>query len=128
MRAGLLPVLAAAQFRAATGASCDPVTAEGGTPGLPAATQFSIVCPASDPPPQIKIIKANYGGNCNEQCKCGPSSGCMPCCMHGGPCCPTCLEPKGNDFNFCIYLSLSKNYYSRLSDAVWYSPNHSRLR
>ena len=24
---------------------------------------------------------------------------------------------------FCLYLSLTENYYSRLSDVVWYSPN-----
>ena len=32
---------------------------------------------------------------------------------------------------FCLYLSLAKKCYSRMSDAVWYSPtrpNHSRLQ
>ena len=30
-------------------------------------------------------------------------------------------------FKFCLYLSPTKSSYSRLPDAVWYSPSHSRL-
>ena len=31
------------------------------------------------------------------------------------------------DSKFGRYLTLTKKYYSRLSDVVWYSHNHSRL-
>ena len=49
----------------------------------------------------IVVQKANYGANCNEQCKCVDGGGCMPCCMHGAGslCCPSCVaDDKGNDF------------------------------
>lgn len=93
----LLWVLAAAPLICDSDAGeCSPITAERGE-----GEAFSIECPTSDDglKGEIKILKANYGYNCNEQCKCGPSSGCMPCCSTGGPCCPSCLEPKGNDYS-----------------------------
>ena len=67
---------------------CDPITISMSNGPL------SITCPGMSPPPQIQIVKANYGANCNTFCDC-KTNNCMPCCMNGSPCCPTCLQPKG---------------------------------
>ena len=42
----------------------------------------------------------------------------------------TCARPHPRwnlESKFYLYLSLAKNYYSRLAGVVWYPPNHSRL-
>ncbi len=90
----LLLALAAAAPRLAQCVDCDPQHGHTGQDG-----QFTITCPNRGAAVgQIKIIKANWGGNCNEQCDCTSGHSCQPCCGSGGPCCPSCLDEKGNDY------------------------------
>jgi hypothetical protein len=82
---------------------------------------FTIGCEDAGPGLVISVIKANYGENCNDICKCVEGNMCMPCCSGGGPCCPSCVSSDhGNDF---VHLAKVCNGHSTCSASYGGDPN-----